>query len=111
VKIGGNRVELSEIDHVVRGDPEVLNAVTVVAPDEARSALACFVVTRGAAPWAELTTRLRTRLSAALPRYMVPRHFHRLDALPLLSNGKIDRVRLGQLAAGARPAPQAGAPS
>ncbi|KYF91088.1 hypothetical protein BE20_36940 [Sorangium cellulosum] len=110
VKVAGNRVELSEIDHVVRGDADVLNAVTVVAADDGRKTLACFVVSRGATPWPELATRLRTRLSAALPRYMVPRYLHRLDSIPLLSNGKIDRVQLGQMAAEARRAQPGDAP-
>lgn len=37
---------------------------------------------------------LRQRLGAKLPEHMIPRYFVRLDALPLTSNGKINRKAL-----------------
>jgi len=42
---------------------------------------------------------LRDRLSASLPKYMVPTAFHRRKRLPLTDNGKIDRKELMALAA------------
>jgi acyl-coenzyme A synthetase/AMP-(fatty) acid ligase len=40
------------------------------------------------------TTELRKALQKQLPAYMVPRDLHVLPALPLNSNGKIDRPAL-----------------
>ncbi len=37
---------------------------------------------------------LRKQLRSQLPRYMLPAKIRRLDALPLLPNGKIDRNSL-----------------
>ncbi len=98
VKVGGNRIELPEIERVVESDPDVAAAVTVVAPDETKKTLVCFVVPRGPRPWSELAVRLRKRLSTSLPRYMVPRQLRPLESLPLLTNGKVDRRRLAQMA-------------
>jgi hypothetical protein len=41
----------------------------------------------------------REALARTLPGYMVPGVFHRLDELPRLPNGKVDRNRLAQIAA------------
>src|SRR5690606_7782447 len=47
---------------------------------------------------------------ATLPDYMVPQHFVRLDAIPLLPNGKVDRKGLPSPIRFA-PAPDAPAPA
>ena len=41
---------------------------------------------------------LRAALGESLPTYMVPAAFHRREALPLTSNGKVDRKALRRLA-------------
>jgi acyl-CoA synthetase (AMP-forming)/AMP-acid ligase II len=43
------------------------------------------------------TARLRESLQKYLPSYMVPTRFERVDALPRLSSGKVDRKALRNL--------------
>ena len=89
VKIRGFRVELGEIDLAIRrqehvGDAAVLSRRT---PDGAE--VVAFVSGTAALDGAELTRRLRQEL----PDHMVP-VIVVLDAMPMSSNGKIDRRAL-----------------
>ncbi len=47
-----------------------------------------------ARPAADVLAEIREFLRGKLPEYMVPAHLMRLDALPLSSNGKVDRKAL-----------------
>ncbi|HET9898347.1 MAG TPA: amino acid adenylation domain-containing protein [Streptosporangiaceae bacterium] len=89
VKVRGFRVELGEVDLVVRRQDQVADVVVLShrAPDGAE--ITAFVT--GAAPLdgAELTRRLRQEL----PDQMVPAVVV-LDQMPMSPNGKIDRRAL-----------------
>jgi amino acid adenylation domain-containing protein len=92
VKVRGYRVELGEIEHALRGHPDVSQAIVVAIdrPDGVEL-VGCYtgqeVSTKDIVRW------LRQRL----PVHMVPRQLHRLDAIPLNSNGKADRGRIREL--------------
>jgi thioesterase domain-containing protein len=89
VKVRGFRIELGEIEAALAEYPGIRQAVAV-ARDGAR--LDAYVVLGSPEPG--LADRLRAHLRGRLPEYMVPSTFAVLDALPLTSNGKVDRLRL-----------------
>ncbi|WP_394836377.1 amino acid adenylation domain-containing protein [Pendulispora rubella] len=94
VKIRGHRVELSEIEAVMRRQEGVRDAlVSLSGPsDDARL---CAWLT----PETVDVSRLKRALSAVLPAYMVPSAYLALAAFPLTANGKIDRAALPSPAA------------
>jgi acyl-CoA synthetase (AMP-forming)/AMP-acid ligase II len=93
VKIRGHRVEPDEVAAALRRHPAVA-ACAVAARDGSGGdrVLAAWVV-----PTAGATiepAELRAHLAGLLPDYMLPAAYVRLDALPLTSNGKLDRSAL-----------------
>lgn len=93
VKIRGFRIELGEIESKLKQHAKVREAVVVDREDEeGDKRLVAYV-----SPHFEQTltlTELRSFLQEKLPQYMVPSAFIVLPALPLLSNGKLDRHSL-----------------
>ncbi|MFM1724323.1 amino acid adenylation domain-containing protein [Rhodococcus sp. PAM 2766] len=90
VKIRGFRVELGEVESALLRLPGVTRAVATTRPDATGSArLVAYLVGGTPDP-----VGARDRVANLLPAYMVPSAFVFLDALPLTSNGKIDRKRL-----------------
>ena len=80
-------------------------AVVPVVKAGAVQSLAAFVVPAGncpddAAAVAAMSDDLRAHLAARLPAYMVPRKIYLRQFLPLTANGKADRRRLAEEAAG-----------
>ncbi|HEX3639853.1 MAG TPA: thioesterase domain-containing protein, partial [Ktedonobacteraceae bacterium] len=92
VKLRGFRIELGEIESLLRNHTTLLDAVVILWESGNNKRLVAFVVTRpGEQADQEM---LRQFLEARLPAYMVPSIFMFVDALPVTSNGKIDRSAL-----------------
>jgi amino acid adenylation domain-containing protein len=92
VKIRGQRVELGEIESVLKERASVEECVVMLwGEDPEDQRLVAYVVILGS----ELdANHLQTVAREFLPDYMIPSAFVRLESLPLLTNGKIDRNSL-----------------
>jgi iturin family lipopeptide synthetase A len=93
IKLRGFRIELAEIESVVLGRPEVVEAAVMLREDEPGNPRIVAYV-RPAEGEAMSVGRLRDELKRLLPDYMVPSAFVRLDTMPLTTNGKVDRAAL-----------------
>jgi amino acid adenylation domain-containing protein len=93
IKCRGFRVELGEVESVAGGVEGVeLVCVVAVPHEEMSNLLVMFVVAEKGKTIDE--TALRERLSAKLPRYMIPEAIVQRAELPSTSTGKFDRRAL-----------------
>ncbi|HEY8209099.1 MAG TPA: amino acid adenylation domain-containing protein, partial [Myxococcaceae bacterium] len=102
VKIRGYRIELGEIEAALQRHPAVKAAVVQAVERGGEKRLVAYCVASGS-PARPKDQELGRWLGASLPDYMVPRAFMWLDAIPVTSNGKVDRRAL--------PKPELGRPS
>ncbi|UII69574.1 amino acid adenylation domain-containing protein [Pseudomonas sp. HN11] len=86
VKIRGVRIELGEIESALATHQHVQEAVVQSRDGQ----LLAWFVSREVVQ----IEALRTHLQASLPNYMLPAAYTQLDALPLTTNGKLDRKAL-----------------
>ncbi|MFG3701526.1 amino acid adenylation domain-containing protein [Micromonospora sp. NPDC047620] len=93
LKVRGFRVEPSEIEAVLVTHPAVREAAVVVRGDnpDRRDLAALLVLEDGPAPTYE---EVRAVARRHLPGYMVPAVLAAVEALPVTTNGKLDRDRL-----------------
>ena len=92
IKFRGFRIELEEIGAVLAEHPAVESAVVLLREDASVKRLVAYAV-----PETGSLIRhddLRAFAKQRLPEYMVPSAFVMLAALPLTSNGKVDRSAL-----------------
>ncbi|MGW7086042.1 amino acid adenylation domain-containing protein [Streptomyces sp. NPDC054871] len=92
VKIRGRRVELGEIESVLRGLDGISDAAVAVLPDASGNPR---LVGYLSGPGVD-AGQVRAELAQLLPAYMIPASWMVLDAMPLTPNGKLDRKALPQ---------------
>jgi amino acid adenylation domain-containing protein len=98
VKLRGYRIELGEIENALLGHPQVKQAIVLIqrlasaaSQSECDSLVAYIVPEQSGSP---ALKELRDFLKRKLPEYILPSAFIFLDFMPLLPNGKIDRLAL-----------------
>ncbi|MCG7216517.1 amino acid adenylation domain-containing protein [Paenibacillus mucilaginosus] len=91
VKVRGYRIELGEIESRLCQHEAVREAAVVTAEDADgdKSLCAYYVPSATVSP-----SELRDFLEAQLPAHMVPSFFTELEALPVTTNGKLNRAGL-----------------
>jgi amino acid adenylation domain-containing protein/non-ribosomal peptide synthase protein (TIGR01720 family) len=88
VQIRGHRVELGEIEAVLRQHSELQQALVTVREEDGQKRLVAYFVARP--PVGPGFRELRLFLRQRLPDFMVPSAFVALESLPVTSNGKVD---------------------
>ncbi|MGV9302382.1 amino acid adenylation domain-containing protein [Nonomuraea sp. NPDC003727] len=99
VKIRGQRVEIGEVETVLRGHPQVGHAVVEAVEGPGGLRLVAFCTADGASPGL-----LREHCAERLPEVMVPAEVLVLPSLPMSSSGKVDIQALLALVPDAPPA-------
>ncbi|MET0395794.1 MAG: non-ribosomal peptide synthetase, partial [Longimicrobiaceae bacterium] len=104
VKVRGYRVELGEIEAVLRMHEQVREAVVLQREDApGQQRLVAYVVPEAGVEVAAAdvaVAELRRHVAEQVPEYMVPGAFVVMEQLPIMANGKVDRRLL--------PAPESG---
>jgi aryl carrier-like protein len=117
IKRNGQRIELGEIEHHVQAalpEAEAVVVETVVLKESQQLNLVAFLCLVGtledtshkpgasdkASSWFSKSTTagLRTKLSAAMPEYMIPSFFIPVQKLPVINGAKVDRAKLRKMA-------------
>jgi amino acid adenylation domain-containing protein len=93
IKLRGHRIDLGEIESVLRRFPNVCEAVVLLREDERGQKRLVAYLQRSAHPSPD-AGMLQQFLKAKLPDYMMPSAFVVLDKFPLTPNGKINRKAL-----------------
>ena len=90
IKINGNRIEPAEIESAIKSIMKIDWCAVRGFVDEDQSFICAYYKD-------DITfdiDSLRGQLQKRLPYYMIPAHFTKIDAIPVKSNGKLDRNAL-----------------
>ena len=91
VKIRGMRVELTEVENLLRGHEKIKDVAVIDSEDgSGYNFLAAYLVLNGSLEVEEI----RNYIADELPSYMIPAAFIFLDDLPKTLSGKVDRQAL-----------------
>ena len=95
VKLRGQRIELGEIEAVLARHGAIRQAVVMVTGAGEQEKLTAYLVMKegGVPPKAG---ELRQQLRAKLPEAMVPSSYWRIERVPLLPSGKVNRAELAR---------------
>jgi amino acid adenylation domain-containing protein len=98
VKIRGHRIECGEVESMVQSHPLVATAAVAAVGLRSGSTELFAFVTAADPGNADVARQVRDHLARALPGYLVPYRVMVVPKLPLGQTGKVDRVKLAELA-------------
>ncbi len=94
VKVRGYRIELEEIEHILKNYQNITDCcVSVDTSTSGNIELKACIISNSSSGQLDLQ-EIQVHLKKFLPAYMVPSSFYKRAELPLLPNGKIDRKLL-----------------
>lgn len=91
-KINGQRIEIGEIESTIKNIPGVESAAVIMLTANNTHSLVAYYCGNE-----QMEDQIYTICEKKLPRYMVPKLIIKIDKLPLLSNGKLNRKKLAQM--------------
>ena len=97
VKIRGNRVELLEVEAIIREIDYVKDVTVQTITHDDNNELVAYVVTDTEINNVNLQKRIQDHVSYHKPDYMVPSFIIDLDNIPLTVNGKVDKYALPEV--------------
>ncbi|MER2014143.1 MAG: non-ribosomal peptide synthetase, partial [Methanobrevibacter sp.] len=99
VKIRGNRVELSEVESVIREIKYIDDVTVQTIKHDSNNELVAYIVLNNKTDKNEenIKTAIQEYVSKIKPNYMVPSHVIKLDEIPLTVNGKVNRRALPEV--------------
>ena len=96
VKIRGNRVELTEVESVIRSMEDIKDVTVQLANNNGNNELIAYIVTKDDLK-EDPIDHVRKYVSNRKPEYMVPSYVVELDEIPLNINGKVDKRALPEV--------------
>ena len=93
LKIRGYRIEPGEIENTLISYPGIKEAIVLAQKDNHSEKLIAYYMLHDDQQTPDIS-HLQQHLAQSLPQYMIPSAFVRIDALPLTTNGKLDRQAL-----------------
>ncbi|MCG7553071.1 non-ribosomal peptide synthetase [Pseudoalteromonas sp. Of11M-6] len=97
VKVRGYRIELGEIENQLRHHPEVAEVTVLLNRQDPENVWICaFVVLHKQVEFDDITLVMQQFLKQNLPDHMLPAKVQSVAAMPLTSNGKVDKKALLQ---------------
>ena len=95
IKVRGQRVELPAVEHALASHPAIAAAAATGREIDGTIRLIAFCVAR---PGMRIDTNaVHAWLLERVPAHMVPSRFVRIDAMPALPNGKLNRLALASI--------------
>ena len=96
MKIRGHRIELGEVEAVLREQLGAEQAAVVVREQAGNRRVVGYVVLGGGGQLGELS-EVKRKLRERLPEYMIPAVVKQLESMPTTPNGKVDRKGLPEV--------------